>query len=88
MSLHVWNQQLSSLAEFVKAGPHQFSEANISKRKVLESVRHHGRVLIGAVMIDTGLAHSTVQRLLNDLRDERLISRCDSRPYVWSAIND
>lgn len=88
MNLQVWNQQLSSLAEFVKAGPQQYSEASISKRKVLESVRHHGRALIGAVMIDTGLAHSTVQRLLTDLRDERLISRCDSRPYVWSAIND
>lgn len=87
MSLQVWNQQLSSLAEFVKAGPHQNSEMGLSRRKCLESLRYHGHAYATTVMLDTGLSKSTVQRFLDELRNERLITRGDSRPYVWSPIN-
>lgn len=83
-----WSQQIESLQTFVAGHPAGFVEespAALNRRKILDSLRHHGNTLIGAVIIDTGLSYSTVLTYLTELREDGLVSRVGTKPYVWSA---
>ena len=82
--MNVWQDQVKRLIKYVEIHPFSRGEtdAELNKRKCLESVNFHKRCLTGTVEIDTGLAYSTCYKYLLQLAEEGSIARIKTQEWI------